>query len=208
MTNNDVMKSILTKNLPDDLYNITLSYFKEGERLYYSDKWNLIDESHIEILLIEDRKLWSLYLKKYRCEAFVIACAKSGSLSALKWIGTKTRRRCVNKYICAYAAEGGHLEVLKWLRVNRYPWDKITCTNAAFHGHLKLLQWARKNGCPWDENTCSYSAFHGHLKLLQWARKNGCPWNEETCAFAAEGGHSELLEWAKKNGCPSGKKRM
>ena len=32
---------------------------------------------------------------------------------------------------CSYAAEGGHLEVLKWLRENGCPWNKYTCSYAA-----------------------------------------------------------------------------
>jgi len=52
---------------------------------------------------------------------------------------------------CAYAAEGGHLEVLKWARENGCPWDKQTCAYAAKGGHLEVLKWARENGCPWDE---------------------------------------------------------
>ena len=74
---------------------------------------------------------------------------------------------------------------------------------AAEGGHLELLRWARENGCPWDEATPAFAAEGGHLELLRWARENGCPWDAETCARAAEGGHLELLRWARANGCPS-----
>ena len=47
-----------------------------------------------------------------------------------------------------YAAENGHLEVLKWLRENGCPWNEWTCKNAAGNGHLEILKWARENGCP------------------------------------------------------------
>ena len=36
--------------------------------------------------------------------------------------------------ICFYAAEGGHLEVLKWARANGCDWDWRTCSNAAKGG--------------------------------------------------------------------------
>ena len=55
----------------------------------------------------------------------------------------------------------------------------MECADAAWSGHLELLKWARLNGCPWNEFTCSRAAFNGHLGLLKWARLNGCPWNEE-----------------------------
>ena len=33
-------------------------------------------------------------------------------------------------------------------------WDECTCAYAAEGGHLEVLKWARENGCPWDEYTC------------------------------------------------------
>ena len=49
---------------------------------------------------------------------------------------------------CAEAAEGGHLEVLKWLRAEGCPWDEDACTEAAWYGRLEVLKWLRDNGCP------------------------------------------------------------
>jgi len=68
---------------------------------------------------------------------------------------------------------------------------------AAQRGHLEVLKWARENGCPWYEKTCAYAAAGGHLEVLKWARANGCPWDERTCTHAAEGGHLEVLKWAR-----------
>ena len=56
------------------------------------------------------------------------------------------------------AAEGGHLEVLKWARANKCPWDEWTCKLAAAGGHLEVLKWARENDCPWDWRTCACAA--------------------------------------------------
>jgi hypothetical protein len=47
-----------------------------------------------------------------------------------------------------YAAQGGRLEVLQWLRANGAPWDSRTCAYAARGGHLDMLKWLRANGCP------------------------------------------------------------
>ena len=171
--NNTNMKSILTENLPNDLYNMVSSYLKKGERHYYTNRWDLIKKSHKEILLIEDRTLWSIYLRNHGCDAFIDSCAKSGSLKALKWA----------KY-------------------NGYPWYGVrTCSDAARGGHLELLKWARENGCPWNEETCEDAARGGHLELLKWARANGCPWSIYTCLCAHREGHLELLKWVIENGC-------
>jgi hypothetical protein len=40
------------------------------------------------------------------------------------------------------------------------------CSNAAREGHLEILKWARKNKCPWDERTCANAAFGGHFEVL------------------------------------------
>jgi hypothetical protein len=76
--------------------------------------------------------------------------AERGYLSTLKCL-RRQGRLCNNRLLCAYAARGGHLEVLKWARENGCPWDEKTCAHAARGGHLKVLKWARENGCPWDE---------------------------------------------------------
>ena len=94
------------------------------------------------------------------------------------------------------------LALTKWAHTNGCPWDERMCAWAAGGGHLEVLQWARANHCPWDERTCACAAGDGHLDVLQWARANGCPWDKWTCVYAEVGDHLEVLEWARKKGCP------
>ncbi|GBF92792.1 hypothetical protein Rsub_05411 [Raphidocelis subcapitata] len=102
-----------------------------------------------------------------------------------------------------FAAGGGHLAVLQWLRAQQppWPWSEWTCSEAAGGGHLAVLQWARAQQppCPWDKLTCSDAAGGGHLAVLQWARAQQppCPWDEDTCTTAAHGGHLAVLQWAR-----------
>jgi hypothetical protein len=94
----------------------------------------------------------------------------------------------------------GALELLRRARVNGAPWDRHTCAAAAEGGHLELLQWLRtQSRCPWDVWTCADAASFGRLEVLQWARAQEppCPWDLFTCAYAALGGHLELLRWAR-----------
>ena len=74
------------------------------------------------------------------------------------------------------------MEILKWLRSEGCPWDKWACADAASGGHLETLKWLRSEGCPWDEETCEWAAWKGHLNVLRWAIDNGCPYkvNETT----------------------------
>lgn len=105
-------------------------------------------------------------------------------------------------FICACAAEGGHLDTLKWLREHEYVWDVTTCSWAAAKGHIHIIKWARDHGCPWNENTCWYAADKGQLETLQWLRNNGCPWDEYVHIFSALNGHMDVVKWANKHGCP------
>jgi len=54
----------------------------------------------------------------------------------------------VGEWACARAAEGGHLEVPRWLREHDCPWDDDTIERATTAGHADVLQWALDNGCP------------------------------------------------------------
>ena len=53
----------------------------------------------------------------------------------------------------------GHFEVLKWLRSEGCPWDRMTCHWIAMRGARDLLQWAIDNGCPYEINAANRKAF-------------------------------------------------
>jgi len=154
--------------------------------------------------------------------------ARNNHLEALTWL---TSNGCPVSDIQAmkWAAGGGHVRILAFLKGRNYFWDSIVCAQAALGGKLETLQWLRANGCPWGEKTCDFAAFKGHLKILEWARENGCPasrWlctstaahgqmrimaylreegfpvSEFTMAFAAKGGHLRLVRWLARGGCP------
>jgi hypothetical protein len=42
---------------------------------------------------------------------------------------------------CAKVAEGGHLDVLKWLREEGFRWNWYSCACAARGGHVEVLEW-------------------------------------------------------------------
>ena len=59
----------------------------------------------------------------------------------------------------------GSIKMLAWAKDNGCPWEKRTCAFAAEGGHLETLKWAREHDCPcdWDESTCALAAQGGHL---------------------------------------------
>jgi hypothetical protein len=59
----------------------------------------------------------------------------------------------LNALIMATAAERGFLELCQFLRSvlpTPCPWDERAVMRAAEGGHLELLRWLMENGCPWN----------------------------------------------------------
>ena len=133
--------------------------------------------------------------------------ARGGHLEVLKWLRAKGCP-CGTLTSC-WAAQGGRLEVMKWLRAKGCPWGTWASSRAAKGGHLVVLQWMRAQDppCPWNSDVCYYAASKGHLEVLRWARSQGCPWDGRAPRDAAGGGHLEVLVWLIKEGCPCSKRK-
>jgi hypothetical protein len=129
-----------------------------------------------------------------KCESAI----QAGDLDELKRLVVHGSQLRFTSRLCARAAEVGHLETLKWLRSERFPWDEETCARAALGGHLEVLEWARENECPWnDAEVCASAAKRGHLETLRWASQAGCAWDARVCECAAEGDNRDVLAWAR-----------
>ena len=129
--------------------------------------------------------------------------AEEGNLPVMKWA---RENGCPwNKYVCACAAQNGHLDCLKFLRSdpdNLCSWDRNACANAAQNGHLECLKFLRSNTdnlCPCDWRACAYAAENGHLECLKFLRSdpyNLCPWNKDACIRNAhENNHQHIVNW-------------
>src|SRR5207237_6891727 len=122
--------------LPKDIFNICLSYLTKNE-LIYSDKNRWTE--------------FSIYTVCY-------TAATNGWLDLLIW--AQDRSFTLKKI---------------------YDWSLWLCAFAAENGHFETLKWLHKNGCPYDESVCSFAAAGGHLEILKWAKENNFPWGEGTC---------------------------
>lgn len=129
---------------------------------------------------------------KMDCE-LIIDAAERGDIQSLK----KLRGIGWDEQACAFAAYGGQLECLKWLRMNGAPWNEQACVSAAWGGHLECLKWLKSEGAPWNKYTCNHAAVGGHLDCLKWLRSEGDHWNEQACKFAAWGDHLNCLVWMR-----------
>ena len=89
------------------------------------------------------------------------AAAQRGHVHILEWARQQDCKFPKRPYtersesLTCYAAAGGHLEVLQWLRLHKFPWNDRVTSIAAREGHLEVLTWARDNGCPLDETISS-----------------------------------------------------
>ncbi len=127
--------------------------------------------------------------------------AENGHLDILKWAYENTRGY-VSPITFENVAINGHLHILKWFDEIGFVWSHNIFEGAAEAGHLEMLKWAKEKGYIWDENICVAAAINGHLDILKWARENGCDWDEMVTHHARIRGHIEVLNWAIENGCP------
>ena len=114
----------------------------------------------------------------------------------------------INKYACAYAASGGHLEILKYLHEEvKAPWDWRTASWAASNGHLHILEYLVER--KYDEygvvfgDACKYAAEKGHLDCLKYLHETTkAPWDEDAVREAHENNRIECLQYLLDNDCP------
>ena len=200
----------------------TVAYFTEDWCAYWSRKCN-VHHTDFEVIkrvlyvaaghgyLQVFEKYWSQgpqeKLSKLWDEHTCSWAARGGHLEVLKWLRAKGCP-CGTLTSC-WAAQGGRLEVMKWLRAKGCPWGTWASSRAAKGGHLVVLQWMRAQDppCPWNSDVCYYAASKGHLEVLRWARSQGCPWDGRAPRDAAGGGHLEVLVWLIKEGCPCSKRK-
>ena len=169
----------------------TAAYFTEDWCAYWSRKFN---EEHTDPGVIK-RVLY--------------VAARHGYLEVFEkyWSQAHNPLWPRDQDTCGWAAFGGHLELVKWLRANGCRWGVRTSAYAARGGQLEVLQWMRAQACPWNRHVCYNAARNGHLEVLRWARSQGCPWNEEAPRVAASKGHLEVLKWLIKKRCPCSKRK-
>jgi hypothetical protein len=128
--------------------------------------------------------------------------AEGGSLDVVRWL--RREAKCDwDKWTPALAAKAGNHEVLEWCWRNSCEIDEETCSGAAATGRLEILEWLKHVGCCfWTCKTCAVAAETGHLPVLVWLKANGCQWDSFTCEAALLCGHLDIFSWALANGCP------
>jgi len=138
------------------------------------------------------------------CDEMICTAAKNGNMDIVRWL-LSSKCSIVDCGSCIVAAaEGGNLEVLKYMRLLGFPWSETVCLGAAENGHFDVLKWAVSNGCPWNTSlmfpaVTTYK--RPNLDLYQWLLNEGCPFMElESYENACEHGNNEFILFTQSNG--------
>lgn len=145
----------------------------------------------------------------------------TGSIPLLEWCIARGYKMVAETMIAA--AEGGHLDVVKYLHENGCPWESDSdyeyydegnynvWAAAASTGHLDVLKYVIDAGLPFIEDgrktenpeseIMGKAACEGHLNVLKYLHEIGWQFNSYTCREACSGGHLDILKYVFKIGC-------
>jgi len=147
---------------------------------------------------------WAREEKKCKWDDRTInAAARQGNLEMVKYC---VANECpIDAWACAWAAQNGHLEVLKYLREEaKATWDSLTASFAAENGHLHILEYlVERKYNKYNEGTCWCAAKYGHLDCLKYLHETAkAPWDEDAVRVAHENDHPECVQYLLDNNCP------
>ena len=173
-----------------------------------SDKRGIkMDETYFCSRVAETNKLellkWAREEKKCKWNVATInMAAKQDNMEMLKYC---VANECpIDEWACAYAAENGRLEVLKYLREKvKAPWDFRTAAFAAYDGHLHILEYlVERKYDKFEAFACERAAGNGHLDCLKYLRETAkAPWDSEAVRKAHENNHPECVQYLLDNNC-------
>ena len=126
----------------------TLEFAWENKSLW----WLGWDETYFcyRVALTNKLELLKWAREEKKCEwnvGTINAAAYQGNLEMVKYC---VANECpINMNACAYAAQGGHLEVLKYLHEEvKAPWDEDAIREAHENNRIECLQYLLDNDCP------------------------------------------------------------
>jgi hypothetical protein len=165
-------------------------------------------ERHFCLQVAETNKLellkWIREEKKCEWNKWtIIVAARQGNLEMVKYC---VANDCpIDGRACAWAADGGHLEILKYLHEEvKAPWDDCTASSAAHNGHLHILEYlVERKYDQYDTWACKFAAMNGHLNCLKYLHETAkAPWDDWSVFYAHEKNHPECVQYLLDNNCP------
>ena len=113
---------------------------------------------------------------------FCIRVAQTNKLELLKW--AREEKKCEwDRWTIHAAARQGNLEMVKYCVANECPIDENACAYAADGGQLEVLKYLREEvKAPWDSRTASCAAANGHLHILEYlVERKYDEYSEDAC---------------------------
>ena len=135
-------------------------------------------------------------------ERTITAAAIQGNLEMVKYC--VANEWPIEENACAWAADGGHLECLKYLSEEvEEPWDSLTAEWAAESGHLHILEYlVERKYDQFDRSACMCAATNGHLDCLKYLHETAkAPWDDDAVQEAHENNHPECVQYLLDNNC-------
>jgi hypothetical protein len=94
--------------------------------------------------------------------------ASGGSMEVIEWL-RQQQGVSINANVIAMAARTGQTAMCQHLRSTGCNWNVHACSKAAEGGHLDTLRWSRENECPWDaRQVCINAARYGYTNILNY----------------------------------------
>jgi hypothetical protein len=174
----------------------------------YNSVKGKMDETYFcrEVAYTNKLELLKWAREEKKCEwndRTIWAAARQGNLEMVKYC---VANECpINVFACAYAAESGILECLKYLHEEvKAPWDDCTASSAAFNGHLHILEYlVEREYDEYDEDACEFAAGEGHVDCLKYLHETAkAPWDYRAVRYAHENEHPECVQYLLDNNCP------
>jgi hypothetical protein len=126
--------------------------------------------------------------------------AAVGSVLKLQWL--HTQQHCqLPADIGKYAAWGGSIEVLMWLKRLDIAFSQEMCATAARYNQLVALQFLHSEGCALDTKLCNIAAQYGNNDILRWLTHQGMSLTTETCITAIRYDQLATLQFLLAEGC-------
>jgi hypothetical protein len=160
--------------------------------------WKVAETNKLELLK------WAREEKECKWnEGTINRAARQGNLEMVKYC---VANECpIDVEACAYAASGGHLEILKYLREEvKAPWNWGTAAEAALNGHLHILEYlVERKYDKYGETACLWAAKKGHLDCLKYLHETAkARWNYLAVRVAHENKHANCVQYLLDNNCP------
>jgi len=110
--------------------------------------------------------------------------------------------------VFAEAIRGGNIDMIKWLRDNKCPYNRST---SGYYSHDRLIKMIT-TGLPilkllieleyfFDDSLCNYAAYYGNLEVLNYLYMSGFKLNKKVIEYAAAQGHLHIIIWVREHGC-------